>query len=302
MSYTASELLKIASAEIGYKEKKTNSNLEDKSANAGSNNYTKYARDLASAGYYNGSKNGYSWCDVFVDWCFYQLCGKNKKKAEEMECQTGDLGAGCKYSLNYYKNAGRLSMNPQVGDQIFFCYSGTGIAEHTGLVESVTASEITTIEGNSGDKVRRLTYKRTDKTIIGYGHPKYDAEATQAPVPVTNHDIVKLGSKGSSVKEMQERLIALGYSCGKYGADGDFGSSTLTALKKFQKSNSLTVDGICGPLTWSVLLKASSKTVDELAKEVIDGKWGRGETRKKKLTDAGYDYEAVQNRVNEILR
>ena len=44
------------------------------------------------------------------------------------------------------------------------------------------------------------------------------------------------------------------------------------------------------------------KTVDELAKEVINGKWGNGDARKKALTDAGYDYSAVQNRVNQILK
>lgn len=43
------------------------------------------------------------------------------------------------------------------------------------------------------------------------------------------------------------------------------------------------------------------KSVDELAQEVIDGKWGDGEARKKKLEDAGYDYDAVQDRVNEML-
>lgn len=43
------------------------------------------------------------------------------------------------------------------------------------------------------------------------------------------------------------------------------------------------------------------KSVDELAKEVIDGKWGDGEERKKKLEEAGYDYNAVQDRVNEML-
>lgn len=43
------------------------------------------------------------------------------------------------------------------------------------------------------------------------------------------------------------------------------------------------------------------KSVDELAKEVIAGKWGAGEERKKRLTDAGYDYYAVQNRVNEMM-
>lgn len=44
-----------------------------------------------------------------------------------------------------------------------------------------------------------------------------------------------------------------------------------------------------------------TKTVDELAREVIAGKWGNGADRKKRLTDAGYDYNAVQKRVNEIL-
>ena len=45
-----------------------------------------------------------------------------------------------------------------------------------------------------------------------------------------------------------------------------------------------------------------SKSVDELAREVIDAKWGNGEDRKKRLTEAGYDYSAVQKRVNEILK
>lgn len=43
------------------------------------------------------------------------------------------------------------------------------------------------------------------------------------------------------------------------------------------------------------------KTVDELAHEVIEGKWGNGAVRKSRLTAAGYDYDAVQNRVNELM-
>lgn len=46
---------------------------------------------------------------------------------------------------------------------------------------------------------------------------------------------------------------------------------------------------------------SDKKTIDELAEEVIDGKWGDGEDRKTKLEKAGYDYDAVQDRVNEIL-
>lgn len=45
-----------------------------------------------------------------------------------------------------------------------------------------------------------------------------------------------------------------------------------------------------------------TKTIEELAREVIDGEWGNGEYRIKALTEAGYDYSAVQKRVNEILK
>lgn len=45
----------------------------------------------------------------------------------------------------------------------------------------------------------------------------------------------------------------------------------------------------------------SKKSVDELAREVIAGKWGNGSDRRIRLTQAGYDYDTVQKRVNEIL-
>ena len=43
------------------------------------------------------------------------------------------------------------------------------------------------------------------------------------------------------------------------------------------------------------------KTVDELAKEVLEGKWGNGADRKKRLTEAGYNYNEVQAKVNELV-
>ena len=46
---------------------------------------------------------------------------------------------------------------------------------------------------------------------------------------------------------------------------------------------------------------SSSKSVEELANEVIKGLWGNGVDRKNRLTNAGYDYNVIQNRVNEIL-
>ena len=47
--------------------------------------------------------------------------------------------------------------------------------------------------------------------------------------------------------------------------------------------------------------KAGTKTVDDLAREVIDGKWGTGINRKNRLEQAGYNYREVQNRVNQLI-
>lgn len=52
---------------------------------------------------------------------------------------------------------------------------------------------------------------------------------------------------------MQQRLIDLGYSCGNCGADSIFGNGTLEAVKRFQRDNGLSIDGIVGPKTWQKL-------------------------------------------------
>lgn len=170
-NYTVKKLLAIAAEEVGYCEKATNAQLDDKTANAGSGNYTKYARDLNNAGYYNGNKNGFDWCDVFVDWCFWTLCGRDSVKGQQIICQTGELGAGVGYSAGYYKAQGRFFSEPQAGDQIFFGKN------HTGIVEKVENGKVHTIEGNAGNKVCRKSYDITDSTISGYGRPCYDEEA-----------------------------------------------------------------------------------------------------------------------------
>lgn len=179
---SAQKVIDIALAEVGYLEKATNANLDSKTGNAGYNNYTKYARDLFNAGYYNGNKNGYAWCDVFVDWCFFKAYGKDAGQAAE--CQTGNLGAGCSYSAQYYKGQGRYDKTPQVGDQIFFLDSA-GDINHTGLVYAVDGSTVYTVEGNTsgasgvvanGGGVCKKSYSRGYSRIAGYGHPKYPAD------------------------------------------------------------------------------------------------------------------------------
>ena len=62
------------------------------------------------------------------------------------------------------------------------------------------------------------------------------------------------GNSGSSVKALQILLIGYGYSCGKWGADGEFGSATESALKTFQQEKGLTPNGQTGEEVWKALL------------------------------------------------
>lgn len=261
MSYTAKKLIDIANAEVGYLEKETNSNLDNKTANAGDENWTKYARDLNKAGYYNGNKNGYAWCDVFVDWCHWMAADKDPKEAQRVICQTGAYGAGCVYSSDYYRAKGRYGKEPKIGAQIFF---GKNDDEyHTGIVYSFDNSRVYTIEGNTsgnsgvidnGGGVFKKSYNRNYYEINGYGYPLYEGEDL-TPVS-TGRQMLSIGDSGAEVKKLQEDLISLGYTCGHYGADGDFGDATKNAVIAFQRKNNLDDDGIVGPDTYAALDKA----------------------------------------------
>ena len=219
-SDVVARVIRIAENEIGYKEKASNKDLDSKTANAGSANYTKYGRDMHSI-YPKTMDFPAAWCDAFVDWCFYKAFGK--EIAPQMLCGTFDDYTV--NSANLYKKAGRWYTSPQIGDQIFFKDSN-GIC-HTGLVYRVYEGKVYTVEGNKSNEVKYCGYALTDSKIAGYGRPKWE-----------------LASKGMPV----------------------------------------------------------TKSVEELAYEVIDGKWGVGDIRKQLLTEYGYDYDAVQKRVNEILK
>lgn len=178
---TVNKLIEIALNEVGYLEKATNEYLDEKTKNAGYNNYTKYARDLDKIkDFYNGRKQSYSWCDVFVDWCFVKTFGV--ERAQELLCQPDNsTGAGVGFSKSFYQKKDQYySKNPKIGDQIFF-KKGNKLC-HTGLVYKVDSIKVYTIEGNTSDTnglvsnggcVSKKEYKLTSPSIDGYGRPAY---------------------------------------------------------------------------------------------------------------------------------
>ena len=87
---TAQDLLDVARGEIGYEEKASPHGLEDKHANRGNKNYTKYGQ-----WYNNGKALSEYWCAEFVSWCFYKACA------------SVDVPTGWTYRLNnwyYFKD------------------------------------------------------------------------------------------------------------------------------------------------------------------------------------------------------
>lgn len=214
------KVLAVAKAEAGYLEKKSAAMLDDKTANAGSRNYTKYARDLdAIAGFYNGRKQGTSWCDVFVDWCFVRAFGVETALA--LLCQPkGSCGAGVLYSARYFQAKGRLMADPEPGDQIFFgAKSGSKITRgtHTGLVTRVAGGRVYTIEGNTsgasgvvanGGGVCAKSYPMGYKSIIGYGRPDWSLAIEETPTPKPEETEDEYMTKDQILNELGDQYIA----------------------------------------------------------------------------------------------
>ena len=147
-------LIRWAEAQIGTRE--------------GANNYNRYAEGLAAL--YGWDVQNQPWCDIFVDAGFIACFGL--ETGMRMTYQfPGCAGAACRYSAQYYKNAGAWFPAPQPGDQIFLYVDG-GI-NHTGIVTAVENGRVQTVEGNSSDMVSRRVYALQALNIAGFGRPNW---------------------------------------------------------------------------------------------------------------------------------
>ena len=266
--------IEIAQAEIGYLEKASNKNLDDMTANAGSNNYTKYWRDVYP------DFQGQAWCACFVSWCFMKAFGK--AIAEKMLKH---------WPFVYCPTLAACTTNktPKVGSVILFFRNGT--YAHTGIVVAVNGTTITTIEGNTsgasgiianGGGVCRKTY--TISTLSGetkYFMPDYSLavgaaggstkkEEKKEGQTVSKYIVgsgsvsVKhflVGANDPQVKTIQRILNALGYkgkNKKKLTVDGDLGENTSYAIAAFQRAVGMDPDnpGTVATKTWEKLLNA----------------------------------------------
>ena len=238
-------LISVAEAEIGYLEKKSNSNLDSKTGNAGSGNYTKYWRDL-----YKSSYNG-AWCQAFVDWCFRKAFGE--KTARSLLHMETAWSFYTPTAASYFKSRKQWYTSPKRGDVIYFKNSQRIC--HVGIVWKVSGSTVYTIEGNTsgasgvianGGGVCKKSYGIGSSYIAGYGRPDYAAvgETVDNSVaqferwanehyPGTTKNAIGrlLNPTGKWAENDNDRLVAL--AIWKYIARDDFGAKVTPGNRVF---------------------------------------------------------------------
>lgn len=193
---------------------------------------------------------------------------------------------GCEQHVKIFQSMGIWiedgTITPIPGDIILYNWDdGTqpndGYSDHIGFVESVSGGKIACIEGNKGEAVARRVLSVGNGNIRGYARPKYASGGGAAKPSKSVTEVAKevLAGKWGNGDDRRNRLTAAGYNYNEVQAE----------------VNRLASGGSSAP----------KKSVDEIAKEVIAGKWGNGDDRKNRLVAAGYDYNAVQRAVNAKL-
>jgi uncharacterized protein (TIGR02594 family) len=148
---------------------------------------------------------------------------------------------------------------PKLGCVVVLTRSGGG---HVTTYESDAGSNIKCRGGNQSDAVTLASYPKS--SVVAYVWPKDSIAPSPEPEPEPTPEVLPVlrkGSTGPSVSYMQSLIPKW--------IDGDFGSTTESLLKEFQRSKKLIVDGICGPDTW----KALGATVTEPIEPPVEIGW-----------------------------
>ena len=125
---------------------------------------------------------------------------------------------------------------------------------NTGAFTELTGSEYT----KSADRLCRgdiLVTRTKGHTVVVLSNGK-KADTAPAKPMVIGDRILRNGSEGEDVRQLQSMLIQLGYDCGRWGADGDYGDATEMAVEQFQRHWGLDADGEYGVKTHSMLMNA----------------------------------------------
>lgn len=232
-----------------------------------------------------GYKMTYSdpWCATFVSAIAIKL---GYTDIMPTECS-------CTRMIQLYKNLNCWketdSYKPEIGDVVMYDWNDSGSGEnqgtpeHVGLVSAVNGNDFEVVEGNYDNAVKVRKMKVNGRYIRGFCLPNYASKATP--------EVITPVAPEKSITVVAKEVID-----GKWG-NGEARKQKLSAAGYDPKAVQAEVNRILAGGGSSAL-----KPITTVAKEVINGKWGNGEARKKKLAAAGYDPAAVQAEVNRLLR
>jgi hypothetical protein len=140
----------------------------------------------------------------------------------------------------------------------FYTASLANTLVKTGLFEKLTASKYNDQDSYLMRGDIQVTKTKGHTWVILENGSKAEVIETEFIEPEKEFElgqrILRNGTEGDDVKQMQEYLNQLGFDCGK--ADGDFGDSTEIGLREFQKAKKLEVDGEYGPKSHAALMEA----------------------------------------------
>ena len=135
----------------------------------------------------------------------------------------------------------------------------------TGEYGTATVTAVTAFQKENGLDADGVAGSKTYAVLFSASArpaPAPTATPTAAPVQTpTSYPVLKSGSSGEAVTSLQTRLKALGYSA---NVTGSYDTATVSAVKAFQTNNYLTVDGIAGNETQSILYSDAARTAAQV--------------------------------------
>lgn len=193
--------------------------------------------------------------------CMSKICANDKIGYNQ--AQRGTLYAAVK-GHGFDPDALKIKVNTDCSAavRVCCCYAGITVGNFntsneasyllaTGAFVELTGSEYT----RSSDRLRKgdiLVTRTKGHTVVVLTDGKKAEAAPEKPLKLGDREL-RNDMEGEDVRQLQSILIQLGYDCGKWGADGDFGDCTEVAVRCFQKDHELACDGIAGKNTVAAL-------------------------------------------------
>ena len=203
--------------------------------------------------------------------CMEKICANDRIGYNQ--AQRGTLYAAVK-DHGFDPDKLKISVNTDCSAavRVCCCYAGITVGNfntaseaayllNTGAFTELTGSEYT----RSSDRLRRgdiLVTRTKGHTVVVLTDGRKADSASETPYKLGDREL-RNGTEGEDVRQLQSLLIQLGYDCGRWGADGDFGDMTEMAVKCFQQDHDLVCDGIAGKNTFAALEAATGGDVGD---------------------------------------